>query len=91
MPFGLDKQILTITPRDERDVPTLWIAKVETALLGRAQIERGEHRLQLTMFGRPEVVAERVRRALSSALGDGCEALFEIRREPALRSGSAIP
>lgn len=89
MPFGLEKQLLTITPHDERDLPSLWIAKVETALLGRAQIEHAEHRLQLVMFGRPEIVLERVRRALSSALGEGWEPHFEIRREAAVSPATA--
>ena len=89
MPFGLEKQTLTITARDERTAPPLWIAKLETALLGRAQIEHAEHRLQLVMFGRPEVVMERVRRALSSALGEGWEPHFRIHREAGARTAVA--
>jgi hypothetical protein len=88
VPFGLEKQTLTITPRDERSVPPLWLPKLETALLGRAQIEHAEHRLKLVMFGRPEVVLERLRRALNSALGEGWEPHFEIRCEAAVRSGA---
>ena len=89
MPFGLEKQQLTITPREEDAVPALWIPKLEAALLGRAQIEHAEHRLQLVMFGRPEVVIERVRRALTSALGEDCVPWFDIACEPAPRPATA--
>jgi hypothetical protein len=78
MPFGLHKQTLTIAPRNG-SAPAFWIDQVETALLGRAQVERVESGLELTMFGRTDVVAERVRRALTSALGEGWEPALEVR------------
>jgi len=79
MPFGLNKQTLTIAPRPGGAVPPFWVDMVETALLGRAQIERTEEGLELTLFGRPEVVEERVRAALTSALGEGWEPSLEVR------------
>ncbi|HXD58938.1 MAG TPA: hypothetical protein VN606_13515 [Thermoleophilaceae bacterium] len=79
MPFGLNKQTLTIAPRPGGAVPPFWVDMVETALLGRAQIERTEEGLELTLFGRPEVVAERVCAALTSALGEGWEPSLEVR------------
>ena len=79
MPFGLNKQTLTIAALDDSDLPPLWVEKVEAALLGRAQIERSDDGLELTMFGRPEVVAKRIETALTSALGDGWEPALEVR------------
>jgi len=84
MPFGLDKQTLTITPREGTAAPPLWLDSVETALLGRAQIERAPDGLRVTMFGRREIVDERIARALSSALGDEAETLVEVRAEVAV-------
>jgi hypothetical protein len=52
---------------------------VETALLGRAQVERTSDGLELTMFGRPEIVAQRIQTALTSALGEGWEPALEVR------------
>ncbi len=78
MPFGLDKQTLTIAPRPGRAAPPLWIESVESALLGRAQTERSDDGLLLTMFGRSEVVYERITRILTSALGDGWAPLLEV-------------
>jgi hypothetical protein len=86
MPFGLDRQLLTIVPRDEQALPPLWAARIETALLGRAQIERGEHQLRITMYGTRDVVHHRLTRALASALGDGWEPLLYISVEPVVRS-----
>jgi|1185.fasta_scaffold13448_4 hypothetical protein len=77
MPFGLNKQTITIAPRAGA-APAFWMDQVEMALLGRAQVERVETGLELTMFGRPDVVAERVRRALTSALGPGWEPALEV-------------
>jgi hypothetical protein len=79
MPFGLHKQTLTIAPRAGGRVPPFWVDMVETALLGRAQIERTEDGLELTLFGRPEVVEGRACAALTSALGEGWEAGLEVR------------
>jgi hypothetical protein len=77
MPFGLHKQTIVIAPR-EGGAPAFWMDHVEIALLGRAQVERLEEGLELTMFGRPDVVAERVQRALTSALGPGWEPALEV-------------
>ena len=82
MPFGLNKQTLTIAPREDAGVSPGWVAHLETALLGRAQIERIDIGLEVTMFGKPEVVRKRLSRALRSALGEGSEALFVIRDVP---------
>jgi hypothetical protein len=79
MPFGLNKQTLTIAARDHAALPPLWMERVETALMGRAQMERSEDGLELTMFGRPEVVAKRIQVALTSALGDVWEPALEVR------------
>jgi pimeloyl-ACP methyl ester carboxylesterase len=79
MPFGLNKQTLTIVARDDSDLPPLWVEKVEAALLGRAQMERSDDGLELTMFGRPEVVAKRIASALTSALGDEWQPALEVR------------
>jgi hypothetical protein len=79
MPFGLNKQVVTIAARAGGGAPPLWVESVETALLGRAQVERIRDGLELTMFGRPDVVAKRIHTALKSALGDAWEAALEIR------------
>jgi hypothetical protein len=79
MPFGLHKQILTIAPRPGGSAPPFWVDMVETALLGRAQIERTDDGLELTLFGRTEVVEGRVHAALTSALGGGWEPALEVR------------
>jgi hypothetical protein len=79
MPFGLNKQTLMIAPRPGRAAPPFWVDMVETALLGRAQTERTEQGLELTLFGRPDVVEGRVRAALTSALGDGWEPALAVR------------
>jgi hypothetical protein len=79
MPFGLHKQTLKIAARPGVAAPAFWIDQVETALLGRAQMERLEGGLELTLFGRPEVVTQRVCAALTSALGEGWEPSLEVR------------
>jgi len=79
MPFGLHKQMLTIAPRPGGAAPPFWVDMVETALLGRAQFERTDDGLELTMFGRPEVVAQRIQNALTSALGEGWEPALEVQ------------
>ena len=65
-------------PRPGRAAPPLWIESVESALLGRAQTERSDDGLLLTMFGRSEVVYDRITRILTSALGDGWAPLLEV-------------
>jgi hypothetical protein len=79
MPFGLHKQTLTIAPRPGGAAAPFWVDMVETALLGRAQFERTDDGLELTMFGRPEVVAQRIHTALTSALGEGWEPALVVR------------